>query len=236
MKSSRLNGLKMLRYALFDLDNTLYPKSSGVMKEIGRRMNLFMSERLGIPAEKVREQRDALLVSHGTTLNGLRRSHAVDPDEFLAFVHDLPLQQLLSRNEALDRMLAAIPLRKFVFTNADAAHARRILTTLGVIDHFESIIDIHLVEFCNKPDLRAYQKALTFISAQPEECVLLEDYPANIRPARAMGMTTVLVSPDGDDAGDVVGEDVVDYTIASVVEFEQLLDRILHGNSTVPSQ
>jgi putative hydrolase of the HAD superfamily len=211
----------MLRYALFDLDNTLYPASNGVMREIGRRMNQFMTERLGIPAEKVRDHRDALLSSHGTTLNGLRRSFAIDPDEFLAFVHDIPLERLLSKDDALDRMLTALPLRKVVFTNADAAHARRVLTRLGVIHHFESIIDIHLVEFCNKPDPRAYQKALAFIDARPEECVLLEDYPANIKTARAMGMTTVLVGGESDaENGD--NENVADYAIASVVEFTEI--------------
>jgi putative hydrolase of the HAD superfamily len=190
-----------LRYALFDLDNTLYPKSAGLMTEIGRRMNRFMVERLGFAEDTVAEHRDALLDSYGTTLNALRRHYAVDPDEFLEFVHDIPLEQYLQYNEALDRMLDALPLQKVIFTNADAKHARRVLDRLGILRHFEAIIDIHLLEFINKPERRAYRKVLDFIAANPEECILLEDFIVNIRPASKMGMTTVLVGDDSDTEG-----------------------------------
>jgi len=207
----------MLSCALFDLDNTLYPESCGLMKEIGRRMNQYMAERLGIPKAEVRERRDALLRSYGTTLNGLRRSHDVDPDDFLAFVHDIPLERFINRDEALDRMLESLPLRKIIFTNADARHARRVLSRLGVLRHFETIIDIHFIEFCNKPDTRAYRTALEFADVRPEECVLLEDYVVNIRPAKAMGMTTVLVGPGA-------GADEAHYHIERVTEFARLLE------------
>ena len=212
----------MLRCALFDLDNTLYPQSCGLMAEIGRRMNLYMSERIGIPADKVREIRDSLLVSYGTTLNGLRRYYAVDPDDFLSFVHDIRLEQFLCRDEALDKMLAALPLRKIIFTNADARHARRVLSRLGILRRFETIVDIHLMEFCNKPDPRAYRTALEFAGVRPEECLLLEDYPANIRTAKAMGMTTVLVG-DGGKAGNNSVD--ADYVIGSIMELPRIFHR-----------
>jgi FMN phosphatase YigB (HAD superfamily) len=37
----------------FDLDDTLYPNSTGLWNAIKHRMTLYMHERLGIPAEKV---------------------------------------------------------------------------------------------------------------------------------------------------------------------------------------
>jgi putative hydrolase of the HAD superfamily len=181
------------RCILFDLDNTLYPKSAGLMQAIGKRMNLFMVERLGIDPNEVREKRDGFLKSFGTTLNGLRRRYSVDPDEFLAFVHDLPIGSYLQYEPALDRMLEQLELRKIVFTNADAQHARRVLSCLGITRHFESIIDIHLLEFLNKPDQRSYLKALEFASVESGECILVEDHLPNIIPAREMGMTTVMV-------------------------------------------
>jgi putative hydrolase of the HAD superfamily len=216
----------MLSCALFDLDNTLYPKSCGLMAEIGLRMNRYMSERLGIAPDAVREIRDSLLASHGTTLNGLRRRCEVDPDDFLSFVHDIPLEGFISYDESLDRMLTALPLRKIIFTNADARHARRVLSRLGILRHFEAIVDIHLVEFCNKPNPRAYRTALKSAGVPPEECVLLEDYPENIRTAKAMGITTVLV---GDGGKDSVNASVADYAIDSVLEFADLLEAI-QGN------
>ena len=209
----------MLRCALFDLDNTLYPESCGLMAEIGRRMDLYMSERLGLPTDKVREIRDMLLRSYGTTLNGLRRYYEIDPDDFLSFAHDIQLEHFIDRNEALDKMLTALPLRKIVFTNADARHARRVLSRLGIIQHFEAIIDIHFIEFCNKPQTRAYMAVLEYADARPAECVLLEDYMANIRAAKTMGITTVLVGNGGKDGRDIAA---ADYVIDDVVEFASL--------------
>jgi len=181
------------RHILFDLDNTLYPQSCGLMQAIGGRMNLFMVERLGMSPGEVSEKRDHFLRVFGTTLNALRRYYGVDPDEFLDFVHDVPLGDYLRHDHALDQMLENLEAAKVVFTNADARHARRVLCRLGITRHFDSIIDIHLLEFINKPDVRAYQKALEFISARAEECLFVEDSPTNIVPAGKLGMTTVMV-------------------------------------------
>jgi len=180
--------------ALFDLDNTLYPRSCGLWEEIGRRINLYMVERLGIDAAEVSGIRDKYLKSFGTTLNALRRFHSVDPDEFMNFVHDIPLRNFINPHPELDQLLGRMKLRKVIFTNADAKHARRVLRRLGIIHHFEFIIDIHMIEFINKPERRSYLKALEYVSLRPEECVLLEDLPVNILPARELGMTTILVS------------------------------------------
>jgi putative hydrolase of the HAD superfamily len=199
-----------------DLDNTIYPNSCGIMQEIGNRMNRYMAERLGINPEDVNTERKALLEKFGTTLNALRRNYFIDPDEFLAFVHDIPLRNYLKSEQALDKMLGNIKLRKMVFTNADAQHARRVLNCLGIMRHFESIIDIHVLEFVNKPYRRAYRKALEIAAARPEECILVEDMTANIIPAKELGMTTVMV-------GNGAKPHHADYQIRNILELESMM-------------
>jgi putative hydrolase of the HAD superfamily len=215
----RLSLKKNLRYALFDLDNTIYPKSCGLMGEIGNRINCYMIERLGIREDAVSEKRVAFLKTWGTTLNALRRHYSVDPDEFLDFVHDIPLDRFLQRDPDLDRMLGRLELRKVIFTNADARHARRVLSRTGILKHFETIIDIHLLEFVNKPDRRAFTQAMDFIGARPEECLLIEDSQTNIMAAKEIGMITVMVG----------GEDRVDgahHHIRLVTDLEEMLQTI----------
>lgn len=202
-----------IRYALFDLDNTLYPGNCGLWQEIGNRINQYMVERLGVPRQEVSEKRELFLKSFGTTLNALRHYYSVDPDEFLDFVHDIPLQHYIGPDPELDGMLGRLKPRKVVFTNADAKHARRVLYRLGIMRHFEFIIDIHMLEFINKPDRRAYLKALEFVSATPEECILIEDSPVNVLPARQLGMTTVLV-------GDSAGMNGAHYHIRRITDLE----------------
>lgn len=192
----------ILKCALFDLDNTLYSRSCGLWQEIGNRINLYMVERLGMDPKEVGKKRDDFLKAFGTTLNALRRYYSVDPDEFLNYVHNIQLDRYLRYDPELDRMLGRLNLHKIIFTNADAKHARRVLARLGIMHRFEFIIDIHMLDFLNKPDRRAYLRALEFASAKPEECLLIEDSMANIIPAVKLGMTTVLVGqgPESDGA------------------------------------
>ena len=74
-------------------------------------------------------------------------------------------------------------------------------------------------DFINKPDRRAYLHAMDFIDARPEECILLEDSPVNIRPAKDLGMITVLVGEDDRSDG-------AHYHIRSITDLEELLSTI----------
>jgi putative hydrolase of the HAD superfamily len=152
-----------------------------------------MIERLGIHHSEVDDRRDKYLDAFGTTLNALRHYYGIDPDEFLKFVHDLPLAQYLKDEPELSDMLDRLPIKKAIFTNADAAHARRVLARLGIGRHFERIIDIRSMEFSNKPHRKAYRKALDFLGAEPHECLFADDSIANLAPATLLGMVTVLV-------------------------------------------
>jgi len=206
----------MLRFALFDLDDTLYPSSTGLWEAIGERINLFMIERLGLKPGEARALRDHYLSSFGTTLNGLRHEFNIDAEDYLAFVHDLPLDQYLRPDPALNGMLARLPLAKIIFTNSDRPHVERVLARLGVARHFQQIIDIRALDFVNKPDPRAYTRALEMIRARPQECLFVEDSRRNLLPARELGMLTVWVSEHGLPDG-------VDYQIPNVLQLERVL-------------
>ncbi|TMQ07355.1 MAG: HAD family hydrolase [Deltaproteobacteria bacterium] len=56
----------------------------------------------------------------------------------------------------------------------------------------------HVVESCKigarKPEPRFYARACEIIGIAPEHCVFLDDLGINLKPARAMGMTTIKVS------------------------------------------
>ncbi len=49
----------------------------------------------------------------------------------------LPYEELLRRDEPMRSLLQSIPLPKYVFTNADQAHADRCLRLMGIADLFE---------------------------------------------------------------------------------------------------
>jgi putative hydrolase of the HAD superfamily len=210
-------GMSMLRYALIDLDDTVYSPQCGLWAAIGERIDRYMVERLDLAPGTTAAQRKHYLEAYGTTLNGLRHDYAVDPHDFLRFVHDVPVARYLGANAELDAMLGRVPLTKVILTNADAAHARRVLDCLGVAHHFDRIIDIHALDFINKPDRRAYERALALIGARAEQCLLVDDAVRNLRPAHELGLLTVLVGPAGPLP------EGVDFRIGSILELESVL-------------
>jgi len=81
----------MIRYALFDLDDTLYPPAAGLMKALGQRMTRYMVERLNMSQETAEILRKLYNRQYGSTTRGVVLHHGVDVVEFLAFAHDLPV-------------------------------------------------------------------------------------------------------------------------------------------------
>jgi putative hydrolase of the HAD superfamily len=207
------------QYLILDLDETLYPRNTGLMGEIGRRMLLYLTSHMGFTPDQAADVRQRFFVRYGTTLRGLQIEYQVDADDYLHFVHDIPLEDYLAPDPTLDAMLGRIPLLKAIFTNADTAHARRVMQRLGVAHHFPVVVDIQAVEFHCKPEPEAYRRLLAILGATGPDCILVEDMARNLRPAREFGMTTVVV--DGDKA------DGVDYAIHNLSELEGLIRRLV---------
>ena len=183
----------MVEYVLFDVDNTLYPRSCGLLQRVDARINRFMVEQVGAGSETVDEQRRAYRDACGSTLKGLMTDYGTDPEEYIAFVHDVPVEELIPPNPQLDRTLGAMELHKAIFTNGPMEYSARILKALGIQDRFGWRFDLRFVGFSGKPHPSAYEKVLGALGAGPEVCALVEDSPANLLSARKLGMRTVLV-------------------------------------------
>jgi len=185
---------------LFDLDNTLYPPERELFGLIDVRINRFMREQVGIPAEDVDGLRREYWAAYGVTLQGLIRHHGVDPEDYLHYVHDVDVTARLEFDPGLRDMLAALPQRKAVFTNGSSCHADRVLAALGVADQFERVFDIRVANYLPKPNTAPYQAVLAALGSVPEKCTMIEDSRENLRTAKRLGMATVLVgtgdSPD----------------------------------------
>ncbi len=220
----------IVRYTtlFFDLDDTLYPAQNGVWAAIRERMNAYMLEKLHLPLQQVHELRRQFYELYGTTLRGLQVHYQVDPYDFLAYVHDLPIHQMVKADASLRVLLLQLPQRKFIFTNSDAAHAGRVLSALGLSDCFEGIIDLRALDFHCKPEPVAYQRALELSGEKDAlRCVYLDDSPRNLAPARWLGMCTILV---GDRADEVAGSTLPHcYRIPRPHDLLQVLPELLEG-------
>ena len=180
---------------VFDLDNTLYPASSGLFAQIDERMRRFVRSRLEVDDARARAIQKGYYRSYGTTLNGLMSEHGVEPHEFLDFVHDIDLSGLTA-NPQLAAGIAALPGRKVVFTNGSRAHAERVTRQLGLGQSFDGVFDIFATGFRPKPHAEAYDTLFAHFAALPRHAAMFEDLPGNLVQAHRLGMTTVLVTGD----------------------------------------
>ncbi len=182
----------------FDLDATLYPASNGLWEQIRLRIYKFMLEEIGIPEAEIPATRDRYWTTYGTTLEGLRIHHQVEPDDYLKFVHDLPLKDFLEPDPVLRGLLETLPQDLWVFTNADHRHAVRVLNELGISDLFSGIVDLLALDFIVKPNRKAYQIALKLTGmTDPKKCVLFDDLIQNLITAKELGFYTSLVGENG---------------------------------------
>ncbi|CAN6581255.1 unnamed protein product [Malus baccata var. baccata] len=126
---------------LFDLDDTLYPYSSGIATACRINIEDYMVEKLGIDRSIIPELGNLLYKNYGTTMAGLRAiGYDFDYDEYHSFVHGRLPYDNIKPDPVLRSLLLNLPYRKIIFTNADKIHAAKALSRLGLEDIFEGII------------------------------------------------------------------------------------------------
>jgi len=184
----------MIHTIFFDLDNTLYSRNSGIWEAIGERINLFMTEKLNIPEQDVLPLRKKFWEEYKTSLMGLQSLFDIDEKEYLEFVHDVDLNPILSDDGHLRKMLSTLPHRKIIFTNADRAHALRVLSILKIQDLFDLVVDLIAMRPFVKPQPQAYQIALQLAGLDtPEGCMFIDDLLENVEQASETGFLSVFV-------------------------------------------
>jgi putative hydrolase of the HAD superfamily len=210
-----------LKFIIFDLDDTLYSRDDGLLQEVGRRIQVWLCDHLGLGLEEAFVLRREYFYQYGTTLGGLVVHHDVDTHDFLTFVHGIPVEDYVSPNPALAAMLDSIPLRKAIYTNATAEYARRVMRALGVAGHFERVVGIEQVGLRSKFYPGAYERALALLDAKGSECIMVEDAARNLASAKALGMTTILV-------GEETGESI-DFVVGDVLQVGQVVSELCAG-------
>ncbi|AEI01755.1 pyrimidine 5'-nucleotidase [Afipia carboxidovorans OM5] len=181
---------------VFDLDNTLYPHHVNLWQQVDGRIRDFVADALKVEAtEAFRIQKDYYR-RYGTTMRGMMTEHGISADQFLAYVHDID-HSPLEPNPAMGEALFKLPGRKLILTNASVAHAEKVLERLALGVTFDGVFDIISAEFEPKPARRTYQRFLDLHDVDASHAAMFEDLARNLAIPHELGMTTVLVVPDG---------------------------------------
>ena len=185
---------------VFDLDQTLYPKSSNLETEVVRSIMRYLSANLQISLEEAGELTSLYHQQHGATVLGAHKEHGIPLEHFIEVVYwELGLQAI-QPNPALREALLKLSGRRIIFTNAPRYHAERVLERLGIADLFDDIVDVIAFGYHPKPNMKAYRALLKQTGINPKTSAFFEDSERNLKVAARLGMRTVHIYDKGKPA------------------------------------
>jgi HAD superfamily hydrolase (TIGR01509 family) len=141
-----------------------------------------------------------------------RRGNEKTYGRWLAIALEEPLRDILGR--PLDRpLLDLLPEPVFILENTEVVRALRFRCRTGVIansdgfveerlaraglrDLFDVVVDSEIAGV-KKPDPAIFRVALEAIDCRPEQCVFIDDKPANVEAAERLGMMGIVYSCEG---------------------------------------
>jgi putative hydrolase of the HAD superfamily len=205
-KSARMNAPSPARTAprdfahietwVFDLDNTLYPHHLNLWQQVDDRIRAYIADFLKIGKDEAFRVQKDYYKRYGTSMRGMMTEHGMNPDDYLAFVHHID-HSPLTPNPALGLAIETLPGRKLILTNGTRKHADAVMRRLEIHEKFEAVFDIIAADLEPKPLPQTYDKFLKLHGVDPQHAAMFEDLARNLAVPHALGMTTVLVVPEG---------------------------------------
>jgi putative hydrolase of the HAD superfamily len=141
---------------------------------------------------------------YNQTLRALRAGLglAFDETKYWTVTRGDPKEVLKSNADARDALAAADErarkenktIKKYVFTNCAEKQACESLEALGLLQCFDGVFGADVMEDTCKPSLEAFRKVQQVAGFDFARCAFFEDSVKNLAAAKALGVTTVLVS------------------------------------------
>jgi putative hydrolase of the HAD superfamily len=189
-------GFAHIETWVFDLDNTLYPHHVNLWQQVDERIRIYLERFLDITHEEAFRVQKDYYRRYGTTMRGMMTEHGMQADEFLDFVHQID-HSPLEPNPALGAAIESLAGRKLILTNGTRRHADAVIRRLGIHEQFEDVFDIVAAELEPKPQAQTYHRFLARHGVDAGKAAMFEDLARNLKVPYALGMTTVLVVPQG---------------------------------------
>lgn len=177
----------------FDIDNTLYRKSTRIAELMTHRIRKYMSG-LGLSDEEVERLHSRYYKEYGLAIRGLVMHHKIDALDYDAKCDAaLPLEDILQPDPGVKSVLRDLDRSKcrvWALTNAYKTHAMRVLKLLELDTFMEGVVfcDYTMENFACKPEEDYYNSAMEAIGMRDvSRCYFVDDSPLNIHAARKLG-------------------------------------------------
>ncbi|GAA1147851.1 pyrimidine 5'-nucleotidase [Kribbella jejuensis] len=178
---------------VLDLDNTLYPAGSALAEQLTHGILSTLAQYYATDLAGARRIQSELVAAHGTSLRGAMVTGTIDPQDFLGFERRIDYS-VIAPDPAMVAALAALPGRRYVYTNGSAYHAEQVLERLGLTDRIDGVFDILAGELIPKPYAESLDAFLDRFGVDPVRAAMFDDLEVNLALPHERGMTTVWVS------------------------------------------
>jgi len=215
--------MRLPKFLVLDLDNTLYPKSSGLDEAMRVRILSYLVERHGLTEKQAGDARERYVRLYGLSLPGIMNDFNVDVADYQEYIHNVDVKAYIKPNPDLNVFLRNLPAKKVIYTNSSSSHVERVLAALEVDSGiFSSIVDYRATGCIAKPQYESFASMLEIIGASGEDCIMVDDMPRTVSVAKKQfDMMGVLVDEDG-----IGGCSEADWTISSINEIKGIISSI----------
>ena len=175
---------------------TRYERDNGLPEGLIRRLNATNPD-ANAWAKLERSEVDLAGFAELFEAEALAAGHTVDGAAVLGLLGgDLRPQMLEALRRCHDRLKTALLTNNFVPLDDPRDATGRSGLTGEVLDHFDVVVESSRVSL-RKPDPAIYRLVCDELGVEPAEAVFLDDLGINLKPARALGITTIkVVDPD----------------------------------------
>ena len=197
-----------IRAALFDFGGVILSSPFNAFAELERQRGLPTDFLRTVNATNPEANAWARLERSEVTLDEFGRLFAeesralgfeVDGRDVLGLLEGTLRPQMVEAvRRCSERLITGLLTNNFVLSSAEGEEATtdRQREMAEVLALFDAVIESSKVGV-RKPDPRFYELACEELGIEPAEAVFLDDLGVNLKPARAMGMTTIKVlDPD----------------------------------------
>lgn len=202
-----------MKKLVFDLDGTLYNKQENSSLPVGERSINFLEKHLQLSREKAEEVWLDLLSKYKYGIMNFEKVNSFSREDFCDYVCDVDDMSYAEIVDELNQVLLSLEHDKYIFTDNTNKQTIKTLKYLGIdLEHFKSIFHAKSGDFLFKPHQDVYEKFLQENKLIGSDCIMFEDSVANLKPAKELGMVTVLINPKLEKT------DFCDYCFADIVQ------------------
>lgn len=191
---------------LIDYDQTLYSAALPTLNRVDERISTFIQKLLGLSYKEADQLRQKAYREFGTTLEGLRAWHGVEPDDFFDDVQNVEEEFMPPPNPELKQWLERVSIPIHIFTNARADWALRGIEHMKLGSAEKKILDVFDIKFVNyagKPHESAYIHVAKHVGEtlciSSPKLVLADDHLPNLQMAKKCGWNTVWITHKNPD-------------------------------------